>query len=140
MTNENLSVTDLRLAKGWSMRKLAKVADCSLKAVWDLENHNTKPSLKTLHKISKALDQDLGTFKHLVEATAPANQDKPLTGYPARSLGQTLGRGENSGPDVVLVVPMTPQEVDSMQKRLAENETNLENLKKQLGAAGYLST
>lgn len=138
MINNILSVTELRLAKGWSMRKLASEAGCSLKAVWSLETHATKPSLLTLGKISKALGQDLETFKNMVEATAPGHNEDDPPKY--RSVGQALDQLPNNGPEMVVVVPMTVQEMDSMQKRLTQSEKELENIKTQLGAAGLLTS
>jgi transcriptional regulator with XRE-family HTH domain len=49
-------ITELRLEKGWSMAKLARLAKLSQPSVWDLENQVTKkPRHETLTNIALAL-------------------------------------------------------------------------------------
>ena len=51
---------ELRMKQGWSMYRLAKVADVSKQTVADIESGKTDPTLDTVCKLANALGVPLG--------------------------------------------------------------------------------
>ncbi len=55
-------LTDMRLAKGFSQRKLAQLSGLTNTAISGIENGRNSPSINTLERLLKVLDSDLASF------------------------------------------------------------------------------
>lgn len=55
-----LEVARRRLAKGWSIERLAEEAELSRRSVINVENGHHLPDLRTVHALAHALDVGLG--------------------------------------------------------------------------------
>ncbi len=55
-------LAEMRLAKGFSQRKLAQLAGLTNTAISGIENGRSSPSINTLARILKVLDSDLASF------------------------------------------------------------------------------
>lgn len=55
-------LTEMRLAKGYSQRKLAQLAGLTNTAISGIEHGRSSPSITTLERILTVLDSDLATF------------------------------------------------------------------------------
>lgn len=63
MTNKlGEQLTELRLAKGYSQRKLAQLAGLTNTAISSIELGKSSPSINTLQSILQVLDSDLSAF------------------------------------------------------------------------------
>jgi len=62
-TSIGLKIKDLRKDKGYTLDKLAELADSSKSYIWELENKNPpRPSAEKLAKIAKALGVTMDYF------------------------------------------------------------------------------
>jgi transcriptional regulator with XRE-family HTH domain len=160
MSNGKL-FSQIRLASGLSMRALAKEAGVSVKAVWCLENGRGKASPLTLGKIATALGYGLEELEALLEKPAessPVKSERPGPGpvpipVPVDyvSVGQALNvryqiqdsavavAERVAAPEVVVVVPMTVEELITWQDRIKSNEKRIEKLSAILSAAGLMA-
>ncbi len=55
-------LTDMRLAKGFSQRKLAQLSGLTNTAISGIENGRNSPSINTLERLLKVLNSDLASF------------------------------------------------------------------------------
>ncbi len=55
-------LTEMRLARGFSQRKLAQLAGLTNTAISGIEHGRSSPSISTLERILKVLDTDLASF------------------------------------------------------------------------------
>ena len=53
---------ELRQAKGWTLRDVARVSRLSLTHVWNLEQNNNAPTLTALYQLSRAFRLPLSRF------------------------------------------------------------------------------
>lgn len=152
MSNGKL-FSQIRLASGLSMRALAKEAGVSVKAVWCLENGRGKSSPLTLGKVATALGYELEELENLLEKPAEAPAPAPVA-VDYKSVGQALNvryqlqdgavpvpalAERVAEPEVVVVVPMTVEELITWQDRIKSNEKRIEKLSAILSAAGLMA-
>jgi transcriptional regulator with XRE-family HTH domain len=153
MSNGKL-FSQIRLASGLSMRALAKEAGVSVKAVWCLENGRGKSSPLTLGKVATALGYELEELEDLLGKPRPAPALPPVA-VDYKSVGQALNvryqlqdgavavpalvAERVAEPEVVVVVPMTVEELITWQDRIKCNEKTIEKLSAILSAAGLMA-
>ncbi|HEV7623526.1 MAG TPA: XRE family transcriptional regulator [Amnibacterium sp.] len=103
-----------RRARGWSLDRLAELADVSRRLVVNVEQGAANPSIGTLLRLADALGVGLPA---LVEATGPAPVDVVRNGD-----GAVLWRGERGGRGVLVAGTEPPELVELWEWTLAPGE------------------